>query len=331
LERNSGEFYACLTLLHAYEAEELMLCMILHRLSPKSERYIRRVGVDLTLLPKSSRKGFKYKSIYVLQPFPVLDRNDLIKDSPEPPSIPSLIIVKPNIAQELHLEYYCSSWISMDRVMSARFPTNISSELLSESTVSIATQSSNGGNLYRYRLNKLVNALISLDQETMLALSMNNAPELCWFSDVDTSSQNYRISGSRGVLGFGLGDETYHDGGFLVQLGLYEERPLCNVLTVSLNDLKNEALYRQWSEEAQQSILHSDRMTVHLKTREEGRPNKTGMELTVSVRRIATAKGGVRRFVLEIAQKSVGFATALERRKTGGSELEGLHIRRLEL
>jgi hypothetical protein len=332
LERNSGEFYACLTLLHAYEAEEQMLCMILHRLSPKSERYIRRVGADLTLLPKSSRKGFKYKSIYVLQPYPVLDRNDLIKESPDPPSIPSLIIVKPNIPQELHLEYYCSSWISMDRVMSARFPTNLSSESISESTVSIATRSSNGGNLYHHRLNKLVNALISLDRETTLALSMNNAPELCWFSDVDTSSQNYRTSSSRGILGFGLGNETYHDGAFLVQLGLYEERPLCNVLPISLGDLKNEALYRQWLEEAQQSILYTDRMTVHLKTRkEEGRSEKTGMEITVSVRRIATAKGGIRRVVLEIAQKSVGFASALKRRKTEGSKLEGLHIRRLEL
>jgi hypothetical protein len=332
LERNSGEFYACLTLLHAYEAEEHMLCMVLHRLSPKSERYIRRVGADLTLLPKSSRKGFKYKSIYVLQPFPVLDRNDLIKDSPDPPSIPYLIIVKPNIPQELHLEYYCSSWISMDRVMSARFPTNLLSESVSKSTVSIATKSSNSGNLYRHRLNKLVNALISLDQETTLALSMNSAPELCWFSDADTSSQNYRTSGSRGVLGFGLGNETYHDGAFLVQLGLYEERPLCNVLPISLGDLKNEALYQQWLEEAQQSILYSDRMTVHLKTgEEEGRSEKTGMEITVSVRRIATAKGGIRRVVLEIAQKNVGFASALERRKTEGSKLEGLHIRRLEL
>jgi hypothetical protein len=332
LERNSGEFYACLTLLHAYEAEEQMLCMILHRLSPKSERYIRRVGADLTLLPKSSRKGFKYKSIYVLQPYPVLDRSDLIKESPEPPSIPSLITVKPNIPQELHLEHYYSSWISMDRVMSARFPTNLSSESISESTVSIATRSSNGGNLYRHRLNKLVNALMSLDRETTLALSMNNAPELCWFSDVDTSSQNYRTSGSRGVLGFGLGNETYHDGAFLVQLGLYEERPLCNVHPISLGDLKNEALYRQWLEEAQQSILYTDRMTVYLKTRkEEERSEKTGMEITVSVRRIATAKGGIRRVVLEIAQKSVGFASALKRRKTEGSKLEGLHIRRLEL
>jgi hypothetical protein len=333
LERNnSGEFYACLTLLHAYESDELMLCMTLHRLSPKSERYIRRVGADLALLPKASCKGFNYRSIYVLQPYAVLDRNDLIRDYPGPASMPSLVIVKPNIAQELHLEYYLSSWISMDSVISARFPTNSSTGSLSESTASIATTPSNHGNLYRHRVNKLVNALISLDKPTTLGLSMNNPPELCWFSDVDTSSQNFRTSGIRGVLGFGLGDKACHTGAFLVQLGLYEERPLCNVIPILLSDLKNEALYRQWSEEAQQSILHSDRMTVHLKIKDEEGTEKIGLEIAVSVRRIATTKGGIRRIVLEIAQKSVGVVPTLERRNTEEvSKLESLHIRRLEI
>jgi hypothetical protein len=333
LERNnSGEFYACLTSLHAYESDELMLCMTLHRLSPKSERYIRRVGADLTLLPKASCTGFNYTSIYVLQPFAILDRNDLIKDYPGPASIPSLVIVKPNIAQELHLEYYLSSWISMDRVISARFPTDSSTKSRLESTISTVMTSSSDGNLYRHRVNKLVNALRSLDKQTTVALSMNNPPELCWFSDVDTFSQNLRTSRIRGVLGFGLRDETYHTGAFLVQLGLYEERPLCNVVSISLSDLKNEALYRQWSEEAQQSTLHSDRMTIHLNTKEEEGTEKAGLEIAVSVRRIATAKGGIRRVVLEIAQKSVGFPPVLERKNTEElSKLESLHIRRLEI
>ena len=198
----------------------------------------------------------------------------------------------------------------MEHLISARFRVDSQadsmSESLSSSDISIETRSSNNngvGNLYRHRLNKLVNALINLSHEATLSLAMNNPPGLCWFSDAD-SSHNYRTSIVRGVLGFG--NEKYPKGAFLVQLGLYEERPLCNVILTTFDDLQNEALHKRWLEEAQGSTLHRDRVTIHLKTEnEDGQPALPNIEITVSIRRISSASFGIRRFMLSITQKTV--------------------------
>ena len=62
----NGEFYACLSVLQ----KNLMVCVVLYCTNAKLNRYARRAGADLILLPIRLRKIFKYRSIYIIQPDP---------------------------------------------------------------------------------------------------------------------------------------------------------------------------------------------------------------------------------------------------------------------
>lgn len=306
LERNTGEFYACITMLRPREAEEFLLCMTLHRLSPKSEQYIRKIGLDLSLFPKGSSRSFKYKSIYVMQPPSRADVPRAISFN----ELPSLVIVKTNIGSGQGLQCHWSSWISMDQVVASRFGSSL--EPRDSETIRIPTKGEDDG-VYKYRLNKLVNSTMSFNREEMLALTLDNSLDQCWFSDAE-SSCSYSTTGIRGVLCFG--SEAQPESVFLIALGLFEERPLCNAVLTTLKESRDRAKQASSLEEHQTSPLQRDRVTIHTKEADCDKAPATlpDVETTISIRRMATAPNGIRRFMLSINQRNVPIRLISQRR-----------------
>ena len=306
IERNSGEIYACITLVHTTGTEVAMLCVALHRLSPKFERYIRRAGTDLTLLPKASAKSFKYRPIYVLQPPPdSRQRNSLqrVMILNNTPTQPSLVLIHFDLGESPPLKCYLSSWISMDQVLQARFISTPNNAKIEPTVNSLPL--SNGkaeGALHRHRVNKIVDHLISLNYNETVSLALGTPSDLCWFSDAD-SYRIYSTSGYKGVLGFAMDDQS--DSAILVQLGLLDERPLCHVKLTTMEMLRDPAKRAQIFEEAQQAPLQRDRQTLFLKENAKGDESPPNVELTVGIRRLASASIGVKRYKLCISQKRV--------------------------
>ncbi|KAF2009503.1 HET-domain-containing protein [Aaosphaeria arxii CBS 175.79] len=307
VERQNRQVNACITLLRPENHEKMMLCMTLHRLGPKSEQYIRRIGADLTLSPISSSGSFKYRSIYVIQP-PV--RSDIPRPISSPSGAPSLLLVKMKVIPGDHLVCHWSSWINMESVLRARFGTSSSDSSLADSASGVSKQ---GGGVYKHRLNKIVDATMHFNCEDILKFAFNNPPELCWFSDAD-KSRSHLTTGVRGILCFG--EREHPHSSFLIQIGLFDDRPLCNVLQNFPKPPEGETLAP--TEEMSSSLilgtLSRDRVIFHGKRSEADHPDLPDIETTVSIRRMATSSEGIQRFMLSITQKSVPFQPASQRR-----------------
>ncbi|CAO2658377.1 Nn.00g061000.m01.CDS01 [Neocucurbitaria sp. VM-36] len=63
-----GDVYACLTLINPLGCGTHMLCVKLRRTAVDEERYVRKAGASLVVLPYEDNGRFEYRSIYVHQP-----------------------------------------------------------------------------------------------------------------------------------------------------------------------------------------------------------------------------------------------------------------------
>lgn len=320
------EYYACVSLLQEDDATKALVCITLNRINPLSERYVRQVGANITLLPVEMKGVFNYRSIYVIQSRPRLDMSKSARMSRRGQAV-SFVVVKADWQHISPMECYYSSWVSMTSLLASKYGSEDEGGPLSAST--IPTGPRKGGyweSRFEDKLADVVSALGSLKcqhgeavslqgqrsilryssllkYEEVVALAMDNPPDRCWFADVETSP-NYRVSGVKGVLGFG--HERYPNAAFLVVVGLFDDGGRCDVVPVTLEALQDEANHEVWREEAQEASLTKDRVVfdLHLLQDDFGSPSRA-VEVTVSVRRVATSSIGVKRYMLSISQKSL--------------------------
>jgi hypothetical protein len=296
-----GELFAALSTLPVRRDGNFVVCVLLHRTSmPRHDVYMRIPGNDVTIFSRRTVKMARWKTIYILQPAPKASPPNHVRRHLFSSPAPSVVIVKMNdIAQ---LQCHSSTWLNMRSVLAARFPQLYKAPPASDEP---SVKSTFAPGYYEphdaHRLNKAVDSLIQLSHEDIRSLSHGSHHDLCWFSDADTKHNLY-TRGARGVLSF-LSDGLHPDTACIVRIDLYGDRPLCGVTLLDAREVRSNNMQDLVAALMESPKLEGDSDTARLAFIDgHALPY---LEITVSIRRIASAFSKICRFVVSIHQRIV--------------------------
>lgn len=292
---------ACVTLLNEGSTNEMMACVVLLRLSPQSSQYVRRSGSDLTFLPRNRQHNFRYQSIYVIRPRSQTGIS--IAPTPRTSSI-ALLMVNYKNACGVDLQCLFSPWLSMADLLALDGEFDVEKELGETALQRLNGSDRKSAQNRLRRLGSFLKSTMPLGgdcassfNEELATHCFGMKPEHCWFVDTDSwpSQHGNRI---RGVLGFGSPQHAHC--AFRVQIGLFEEKTMCNLVgstTESIQNQANQRIYMRWAQEA---ILDTDRTSLCLKPQAPSNVEPS-FEVTVSLRRVATSRLGIKRYLLSMS------------------------------